>query len=354
VTSEVGRALIGLTILQLVVKSIVPEQSIRLHKAGKSIGTNFSWKEGLPMRSLDKSFITPVLRKHGLLRLNADGFMMTRTLAENYPYSEVYKAAMRGGRNEWLKIVELVETKKLDPKSALKELIALLMNKSEAFEKLSSETLAILKKKIGKSVGSKKIIPFIKEYVRTSAYSARVFEVAIHSLLQAVEDEGVIAGELIPLSQMRSANKKHGNVGDVEIGESRQSKQIIESWDAKYGKPYLRDELEELHEKLQEHPETTLAGFVTDGKPDLKKEIVDRAEEISSIHDVKIKILSFDEWIHEQTSLYALDEDDLCRSWILALAETICQKRRDRAPIDEPCDDWVKHFGTMLNQWKFD
>jgi hypothetical protein len=36
---------------------------------------------------------------------------------------------------------------------------------------------------------------------------------------------------LKPLSQMRSANKKHGNIGDIEILEARQ---IIESWDAKY------------------------------------------------------------------------------------------------------------------------
>ena len=35
----------------------------------------------------------------------------------------------------------------------------------------------------------------------------------------------------------------------------------IESWDAKYGKTYLRDELEELNDKLKSHPQTTLVGF---------------------------------------------------------------------------------------------
>jgi hypothetical protein len=50
VTSEVGRALVGLTILQLCVKSIEPEQNIRLHKG--SIGTrDFSWCDGISMRS---------------------------------------------------------------------------------------------------------------------------------------------------------------------------------------------------------------------------------------------------------------------------------------------------------------
>jgi len=39
VTSEVGRAIVGLTILQLTVKSILPKQSIRLHKG--STGADF-------------------------------------------------------------------------------------------------------------------------------------------------------------------------------------------------------------------------------------------------------------------------------------------------------------------------
>lgn len=84
VTSEVGRALVGLTVLQLCVKAIEPEQSVRLHKAG-GVGSNFSWTEGIPMRVLDKNYITPILRHFDLLRLNLDGFMMTRSLAENYP-----------------------------------------------------------------------------------------------------------------------------------------------------------------------------------------------------------------------------------------------------------------------------
>lgn len=46
VTSEVGRALVGLTVLQLCVKSIEPEQNIRLHK-GSASSKDFSWRDGL-------------------------------------------------------------------------------------------------------------------------------------------------------------------------------------------------------------------------------------------------------------------------------------------------------------------
>ena len=46
ITSEVGRAIVGLTCLQLAIKSICPEQSVRLHKGNRNKGS-FSWREGL-------------------------------------------------------------------------------------------------------------------------------------------------------------------------------------------------------------------------------------------------------------------------------------------------------------------
>lgn len=95
VTSEYGRAVVALTVFQLTIKAVIPEQSVRLHKGSTSRGS-ISWVEGVPMRSIDKKYITPVLRKYGLISLNADGMFMTRSLAENYPYSKVYKAEIRG------------------------------------------------------------------------------------------------------------------------------------------------------------------------------------------------------------------------------------------------------------------
>ncbi|PZO56049.1 MAG: hypothetical protein DCF15_09705, partial [Phormidesmis priestleyi] len=62
-------------------------------------------------------------------------------------------------------------------------------------------------------------------------------EIAMHSLMQAMQDYQVFPNSVLnPLSQMRSANKKHRNIGDIELLEDRQ---IVEAWDAKYGKSYL-------------------------------------------------------------------------------------------------------------------
>lgn len=62
ITSEVGRALVGLTFLQITIKSITPNQSIRLHKGSTRKGS-FSWVEGISMRTIDSDFIAPFCEK---------------------------------------------------------------------------------------------------------------------------------------------------------------------------------------------------------------------------------------------------------------------------------------------------
>lgn len=342
VTSEVGRAIVGLTILQLTVKSILPKQSIRLHKG--STGADFSWKEGIPMRTLDKNYITPVLRKHNLLRLNADGFMMTRSLAENYPYSRLYKAAIRGARKEWLEITDAVEGGELDCINALKQLLIFLNNKSEAFLELTAKTVEALNVFLKRNPSYKTCYKTITNFIESSTYSARMFEVAMHAFFQVLEEEKCLNGFLKPLSQMRSANKKHGNIGDIEITMTQGNMDIIESWDAKYGKAYLRDELEELNDRLKSHPQTTIAGFVTDLSPNLKPEIIKRMDDIELIHGTEIQILEFNEWTNYQLAKYGLSHDKVGAKWMIAISETICQMRREIAPIDEPTTEWVESF----------
>lgn len=349
IMSEVGRALVALTIMQLCVKAIEPEQSIRLHKS--SGGTyNFSWKEGISMRSLDKLFITPTLRKYDLLRLNADGFMMTRSLAENYPYSGVYKAQIRGARNEWLRIVERVENGNIKSEIALCYLLSQLLNRAEQFIQLSNSMLESLTKFSARS-SSDQVYQVIIDHINRSDYAARLMEVAMHSLMQAMGEAGMFAGgELIPLSQMRSANKKHGNIGDIEI---MQDKQIIEAWDAKYGKNYLRDEIEELTEKLVDHPDIKIAGFVTSEIPDRLQELLPRIGDIQDLYGVELKILHFGQWVKNRIAAVVEDqlatEQDISRAWLTAYGESLAQRRRYIAPIDEPCHKWVESLKAIID-----
>lgn len=351
VTSEVGRALVGLAVLQLCVKAIEPMQSIRLHK-GSTGRRDFSWRDGISMRSLDRQYITPVLRQYDLLRLNADGFMMTRSLAENYPYSPVYKANIRGARLEWLRIVEGIETNEIAPEPALHYLLSQLLNRASAFRHLASQTLETLHRFLEKAEGITElsITEVICIHINESDYAARILEISMHCLMQAMQDcQFFPEGALKPLSQMRSANKKHGNIGDIEILEARQ---IVEAWDAKYGKAYLRDEVEELADKLEAHPTVVLAGFVTSVEPERREELVLRCQEIEDVFGISLEILTFTEWIKKQFSRTLeeglVTEQELAQAWITAYTESLAQRRRDIAPIDEPCHQWLVTLKRIL------
>lgn len=346
ITSEKGRALVVLTIIQLTIKAISPEQSIRLHKSNAN-SNSFSWNEGISMRQLDSNYITPFLREKNLLKLNKFGAFMTRSLAENYPYSRLYKAEIRGDKTDWLTIVDAIESRQIDSIEALKYILLLLKNRSFKFKEIADEAhqLAV---KVAEKSSFMDIQKIILTIVNESDYKARIFEIAIHSLLQALQENHYLEGTLAPMTQMRSANKKHGNVGDAEIYSG---KVLIESWDAKYGKEYLRDELEELNDKLLMHPYLKVAGFITDKQPTIDTEIKNRTDEISEENDTLIKIFSFDEWVkYEMKNVSLSDFDKISSQWLVYFVDSLGQKRREFAPIDEPTEDWLKECIAIFKE----
>lgn len=305
------------------------------------------------MRSLDKKYITPVLRKYDLLKLNADGFMMTRSLAENYPYSPVYKANIRGARLEWLNLVEAIEAEEINPETALHCLLSQLLNKASAFQTLATEIIATLQHFLASTeeINLLNITALIWRHINESDYAARIMEIAMHGLMQALQEAQVFPeGELGPLSQMRSANKKHGNIGDIELLIAGN---IVEAWDAKYGQAYLRDELEELADKLLANQDDVfLAGFVTSVEPERSQELAFRCQEIEEEFGVSVEILTFSEWVQKQfmrvreTGL--VTEKQLASDWLIAYTESLAQKRRNLAPIDEPCQQWLADLQLLL------
>lgn len=346
ITSEVGRAIVGLTILQMTIRAIEPKQSIRLHKGGNA---DFSWADGITMRTLDSNYIEPVLREFGLLYVNKYGVFMTRSLAENYPYTQFYKAAIRGGKKYWLLITEEIEKKRLDCSIGLKYIISLLSNRSESFKKMANEAIHLTNQYLSTVKNKVKIFNLIYSHISESSYSARLFEIALHSLIQTVQDNGLLDGFLLPLCQMRTANKKHRNIGDIEIVVSETNNRVIEAWDAKYGKPYLRDELEELNDKLNSYGTVLAVGYITDEKPKITSDIQERLNELKEIHEVEIKILSFRDWFEFWCDRVGKRDDlNFVKQWLKIYIESLCQKRRKWAPIDEPSEEWVQDLIKKL------
>jgi hypothetical protein len=302
------------------------------------------------MRTLDKTYVTPCLRRHNLVKLNADGFMMTRSLAENYPYTDLYKAQLKGARNEWLQLVDQIENNLTNPLESLKLFISLLINKAEDFEKLSRGVIQLFEAN-NYYFSSRSICKnIIIKHIESTDYAARLFEVAIHSLAQAfLEKTPNLNLELKALSQMRSANKKHGNVGDVEILENGN---IIESFDAKYGKVYLREEIEEASEKVATHNFIQIVYFVTDNPVQQSKEIRTRLKDLSDLHNIDFNIISFNEYIDiifaRAISAGTATEEELSHLWVSTYIRSLTQQNRELAPIDEPCHQWVESFNLIL------
>ena len=343
VSENEGRAIVCICFLQLAIKSIEPSQSIRLHKGGSR---GFSWVEGISMRTLDAKYTSKFLRDNHLMSMNSFGAMMTRSLAENYPYSGLYKASIKGPADSWIKLVDSIELGKTNPGLDLAYMMSLLKNRSEAFNRLSDEACS-LAKSCGK-LSFEEVRVGLSSFIDHTTYSARALEVVMHSLMQALQELGSIEdSEVSPLCQMRTANKKAGSIGDIEIKNF--DGEVVEAWDAKYGKPYLWDELAELGEKLEQTHCVEKAGFVVDKKPDLRADILDRKSEIEQATNTSIYLLSLDEWARFQSGNVAKkDREKLAQLWLLAVAESFGRKRLSLAPIDEPCEKWLNDLISWL------
>jgi hypothetical protein len=352
VTANEGRAVAGLCILLSTIKAICPEQSVRLHK-GSARGGAFTWMEGVPMRVLDKDFITPALRTSGLLQLNADGIFMTRTLAENYPYTRFYKAAVKGAKDEWLSLVDMLELREIDAKESLQVLLGMLWNQSDEFDTAKLNALDALNGALGTFHEVEAVRRFFQEFLERATYSARLFEIALHSLFQVFHDLSRLGpNELKPLSQMRSANKKHGNVGDIEVVEPPSGPtsdiKVLVAWDAKFGKLDLEREVLELKDKLNLHSEVKEAGFVVE---------VDHVNvpcpEFLIEGFGKIQVMGFDKWTQHIMSNFGggCDQSEIADKWLEAFVQSLCQMRRDLAPIDEPSVEWLREFTEAINDY---
>lgn len=165
--------------------------------------------------------------------------------------------------------------------------------------------------------------------------------------MQAYKENGYTDLELVEMSQMRSANKKHGNVGDIELKDGRR---IDEAWDAKYGKSYLYDELGELQDKLEANPGVSVAGFIVNDTLDLKYEVKEKIDEVSITTDTDIKLFTFRDWVsYKLEDVPVSERNTFAKDWLVAVVESFARKRLDIAPIDEPCEGWLTDLINLLS-----
>jgi hypothetical protein len=179
-------------------------------------------------------------------------------------------------------------------------------------------------------------------------------EIAMHSLMQAAIPTGAFGlWELKPLSQMRSANKKHGNIGDIELLDG---KDIVESWDAKYGKAYLRDEIEEVIEKIEYHAAVQVLGFVTTEVPIKSDEIDKKIADYTELYGFSIQIMTLDNWISYifnkvVAGNFTFSNDTQLFNWLLRL-------KNGTISLNQTVIDWItdnqNFYSIASTQWILD
>lgn len=348
VSQELGRALMGISILQMAIKAIEPSQSIRLHKGGSG---DFSWVDGISMRTLDSSFLIPFLRSNSLLSINSYGVFMTRGLAENYPYSKVYKAALRGPKNSWLEIVEFLELQPDGAEELLLYSLSRLRARSTKFEEVVIATEVTVQKWVETKPKMIQTESLIEKFLQGAPNAARLLEVCIHSMLFTVGDKYLSDLYLKPMTQMRSANKKAKNIGDIELSEDEEGIQIIESWDAKYGTHYYLDELDFLIEKLSLHPECKRAGFITESDYQADSETRQKIEYIKEAFGVEVLIFGLSDWLEYVFEKSQVNKDKVAAHWVENIHAYLSLRMRDMAPLDEPTEKWLLALQEVLGAY---
>ncbi|PZO56048.1 MAG: hypothetical protein DCF15_09700 [Phormidesmis priestleyi] len=72
------------------------------------------------------------------------------------------------------------------------------------------------------------------------------------------------------------------------------------------------------------------------------------------MYGISLEVLTFEEWVKEQFERASTEKatlgQELSVAWITAYTESLAQQRREIAPIDEPCYQWLLKMDDILNK----
>ncbi|NEP84390.1 MAG: hypothetical protein F6K17_07110 [Okeania sp. SIO3C4] len=95
-----------------------------------------------------------------------------------------------------------------------------------------------------------------------------------------------------------------------------------------------------------------MAGFVTSVKLQRQSELISRCQELEEEFGISLEIITFTDWIKNKFNQAIkegfMTEEKLASAWLIAYTESLAQKRRNIAPIDEPCQQWLTTLKAIL------
>jgi hypothetical protein len=89
-----------------------------------------------------------------------------------------------------LELRKAIEANQINPEIALQYLLSQLINHAKAFQDLAAQTQLLLNQLLANTISLNKefIKAIIWQHISQSDYAARLMEIAIHSLMQAMQE----------------------------------------------------------------------------------------------------------------------------------------------------------------------
>ncbi|MFY4812582.1 hypothetical protein ACOJIV_07685 [Haloarcula sp. AONF1] len=350
-----GRGIAGVCCAQLFTKSIEPGLTVRLHKGGKST-EDFSWREGWSLRQVDNRADVGTgveLNRRGILYSNTDGgAVMTRTLAESEPFTNVYEPAVAGPRQAWLEVVDSIEREELDPERGIIYLLKRLVDEKRLTEEFTEQILELVAQFATTEPSMGEVRDLISAHVRQADRGAPLLEIAVHSFLQVIEDAGSLTGELVQLQTLTSPDRRGGestrevrDLGDVQLTTDGS---VRVAWDAKLDITITHEELASLEEKLGSGMMPNRVGYTTLDEPELGSEVDDQPEDLE-VDGLNLELYSLEGFIKEYTK--ATDSRSQTvepADWLVSYVETLARQRPDRAVVRESPLSWLEGLQELL------
>jgi hypothetical protein len=345
---EKGRGLFVHSVLVSAIKTVCPEQDIRLHKT--------DWIDGIGMRVIDKKCISAWFNSRNLgVKMNSDGVFMTRSLAVDIPYVPSFPPKIKGPKDEWLELISGMQFGEINPKSALRALLFGAHLRNIEFGKVVDEILESCKKLDN---NPNRIFEIIYTHINGRKNGgSRLLEIALHSYAQVCFEEDFkipTIGKnsiMAPIKPMRSPDKKAGDVGDIQFRhesfiDEKGSRYIEYAIDAKFGKSISDYEIDRLlthlHDEETPQPYLTSFDFIGLDKPNLNAKKIHLFDEQNLPN---IRAISLNDFVKE------IDPNgSLTMKWLKRYVSMLSTQDLGYGQVTEITTDWLLSLYALLEK----
>lgn len=287
-----------------------PEQDIRNHKS--------EYANGFSARGVDTKVTVPFLLEHGL-PYNVETHWLSQTLSFAGPFTPdlILKTVPKKAGPDLVKVANLIQNSTGDK---IRRYVTLILE--QMIEERNKGNIPLTKPK---NLSIDQVMELLhKHFERTYEKNApRLPQIAIYAIYQCLmhDVDRYSTFDLQPLERMKTANRKSGSVGDIDIWKNGRP---IEAVEIKYKIPINVSHVNEVMQKVKaESVERYFILSTADLDPNEQEEIQRLKEDFLKTNGCEIIVngvygtikyylrllSSTNEFINAYTDLLAVDED---------------------------------------------